>query len=485
MSGTATVERADPLHGWQRQTPVRQRIRGRQPIAILGGLRFAFYGRISTGDYQDAASSRAWQLDSATQTIAGRGRIVAQFFDPGCSRRLPWTERPQAAALLAAITRADRSFDAVVVGEYERAFHGDQLTQITTLLAAHGVQLWLPETNGPLDLHSPTHQALMMLLGHQSNREILRARFRTTMAMTAQARNQSRHLGGRPPYGYRLVDAGPHPNTTHARWGRRLHRLEPDPVTAPHVQWIFTQRLAGFSTAAIARALNERGVPCPARHDPDRNKHRHGQAWTLRTVAEILANPRYTGRQVWNRYHTDHRETVPGDKRTGHPHRQPNPRDKWVISTRIAHPALVSEHDFLTAQRISAIPTPKGQATRTYLLVGLVFCGVCGRRAESHWGHRRPAYRCRHGHTSAAPLDSTRPKNLYTREDHLLAAVVTQLDPNATHGRSPEDLASYLRAHHMTIICDQRSITLDGRCHEAKTAQISGSEAASKIFRGG
>jgi hypothetical protein len=30
-----------------------------------------------------------------------------------------------------------------------------------------------------------------------------------------------------------------------------------------------------------------------------------GAAWTLRTVAAILANPRYTGRQVWNRQRTD------------------------------------------------------------------------------------------------------------------------------------------------------------------------------------
>jgi hypothetical protein len=53
------------------------------------------------------------------------------------------------------------------------------------------------------------------------------------------------------------------------------------------------------------------------RHDPDRNPHRHANTWALRTIAEMLANPRYTGRQVWNRHRTDHRETVAGDKRTG------------------------------------------------------------------------------------------------------------------------------------------------------------------------
>jgi site-specific DNA recombinase len=115
----------------------------------------AFYGRISTGEYQDPASSRAWQLDSARQTIAGRGRIVVEYFDVGCSRRLPWTERPEAAALLSAITSANCPFDAVVVGEYERAFHGAQLTHVAGALASHGVQLWLPETNGPVDLDDP------------------------------------------------------------------------------------------------------------------------------------------------------------------------------------------------------------------------------------------------------------------------------------------------------------------------------------------
>jgi site-specific DNA recombinase len=278
MRPTASVDDAGSLSGWLRATSARQKPPRRRGPAVAGALRFAFYGRISTGDYQDATSSRAWQLDSGRQVIASRGRIVEEFFDVACSRRLPWTARPQATALLAAATSTTRPFDAVVVGEYERAFHGDQLPHIAAALASCGIQLWLPETNGAVDLNDPAHQALVILLGHQSNREILRSRYRTTMAMTAQARDQNRHLGGRPPYGYRLVDAGPHPNAAHARWGRRLHRLDPDPVTAPHVRWIFAQRLAGSSAAAIARTLNDRGVPCPSRHDPARNTHRHGDA---------------------------------------------------------------------------------------------------------------------------------------------------------------------------------------------------------------
>src|SRR5205814_1651714 len=103
-------------------------------------------------------------------------------------------------------------------------------------------------------------------------------------AMRAQAGEQGRYLGGRPPYGYRLVDAGPHPKAAHARWGRRARRLDPDPATAPTVSWMFAQRLAGHGVASIARELNHRGVACPSRVDPGRNRHRSGEGWTLRTV---------------------------------------------------------------------------------------------------------------------------------------------------------------------------------------------------------
>jgi DNA invertase Pin-like site-specific DNA recombinase len=206
------------------------------------GFRFAFYGRISTVDHQDHESSRHWQLAAANELIAGHGRIVAEYFDAGVSRRAAWPDRPHAARLLADMRALPRAFDAIVVGEYERAFHGQQLDQLAVILRRCGLTLWLPETYGPVDFDSPRQLALLDLLGVRSQREVSRARYRVIAAMRAQTELQGRHLGGRPPYGYRLVDAGPHPNRAHAAWGRRLHRLEPDPATADHVRWIFAQR---------------------------------------------------------------------------------------------------------------------------------------------------------------------------------------------------------------------------------------------------
>lgn len=155
-----------------------------------------------------------------------------------------------------------------------------------------------------------------------------------------------------------------------------------------------------MSAAGIARSLNERGVPSPGVHDRERNRHRSSTVWTLRTVAAILANPRYTGRQVWNRQGTDHREAVPGDRRSGHgPVRVWNPRSDWVISDQPTHTALVSDADFLAVQQITALAAPHDGGRHRYQLTGLLACELCGRRLEGHWVNARPGYRCRHGHT--------------------------------------------------------------------------------------
>ncbi len=104
-----------------------------------GGLRFAFYGRVSTEDWQDPVTSRARQREQAEALVRGHGLIVAEFFDAGESRTVAWGRRPQAAALIAGLADPGRGWDAVVVGEYERAFYGSQYALIAPLFEHYGV----------------------------------------------------------------------------------------------------------------------------------------------------------------------------------------------------------------------------------------------------------------------------------------------------------------------------------------------------------
>ena len=140
-----------------------------------------------------------------------------------------------------------------MIGEYERAFYGSQYAAMAPLFEHYGVQLWMPEAGGRVDFASEHDEQTMTVLGLSSKREITRTSIRVRTAMAVQTREQGRYLGGRPPYGYRLADAGPHPNKAHAAWGRRAHRLEPDPETA-HVGAVDLRPAPGRAFSGADRA---------------------------------------------------------------------------------------------------------------------------------------------------------------------------------------------------------------------------------------
>jgi hypothetical protein len=100
---------------------------------------------------------------------------------------------------------------------------------------------------------------------------------------------------------------------------------------------------------------------------------------------------------------------------------------EWAVSVRPAHPALVSEADFVAAQHIRAARQTRDGRARSYLLSGLVRCGLCGRRMDSHWVHGRAGYRCRHGHSSSRPRPADGPRYVYVREDLLVRELVERL----------------------------------------------------------
>ncbi|MEU7575931.1 hypothetical protein [Micromonospora sp. NPDC049240] len=84
-----------PLTQWLERQPQATL---QPPLRKHDGVRFAFYGRMSTVEHQDRVTARRWQRDCAADLVAGRGVIAAEYFDAGCSRRRGWRQRPPAPA---------------------------------------------------------------------------------------------------------------------------------------------------------------------------------------------------------------------------------------------------------------------------------------------------------------------------------------------------------------------------------------------------
>src|SRR6266542_2568525 len=136
------------------------------------------------------------------------GQIVAEFFDLGQSRSLPWKRRPQAALLLEALKDPGRGFGAVVIGEPHRAFYGNQFSLTFPLFEHYGGAVVVARSrrrSGPGERGARPGDV----------------RVRRDVQRRAEPDQDPGPLG----------DAGPHPNPAKAADGKRLHVLELDPVT--------------------------------------------------------------------------------------------------------------------------------------------------------------------------------------------------------------------------------------------------------------
>jgi site-specific DNA recombinase len=155
----------------------------------------------------------------------------------------------------------------------------------------------------------------------------------------------------RKPYGYRLtaVQVGEKQKT----------RLEVDPVEAPVVRLIFAMAAAGHTGAAIARRLNDDGIPAPG----SRGRWRRGR------ISYILKNRTYLGESAWGARTKDasgRRRFVAAD-------------DSRIVRVAGTHPALVDEKTFGAAQAAleNRRPLHPRAAASPYLLSGLLRCGYC------------------------------------------------------------------------------------------------------------
>jgi site-specific DNA recombinase len=300
------------------------------------------------------------------------------------------------------LAAARAALDADREGEPQRAFYGSQFGMTFPAFVHYGVGLWVPEFGGAIDPGSDAHDLVTALCGGMSKGERNRIKVRVRASMKAQTELDGRFLAGRPPYGYRLADAGPHPNP--GKPPKANGSTRSNPTRSPPRPWNGSSpsmSAAGGATS-IARGLTQDGIPCPSTHDRAPNPHRNTQVWETTAVRAILQNPRYTGRQVWNRARTDEVLIDVEDVALGHEKPAPleRPEPMGLVTHRVSHAA--DKHGSLRARPAddqgARYPRRSGRTPRhsgrPYLFRGRITCGLYDRSMVGNPNHGRLYYRC-------------------------------------------------------------------------------------------
>ncbi|MFC9973841.1 hypothetical protein ACFVH6_23380 [Spirillospora sp. NPDC127200] len=130
-------------------------------------MRAALYACADEPDLFAAEQELQRQAGIATGlALAQQGWITYRFYDRGPVRHIPWKDRPRASELLSQITGPECPFGALVLGSVRRTLPPDGYHQLLHQVIGHGLAVWLPQTEGPLDPASPIHQRLLAAALH-------------------------------------------------------------------------------------------------------------------------------------------------------------------------------------------------------------------------------------------------------------------------------------------------------------------------------
>lgn len=144
-----------------------------------------------------------------------------------------------------------------------------------------------------------------------------------------------------------------------------------------------------------------------------------------------------------------------------------NESGQWIWSENVVHPPIIDRETFDEAQamlagRASQHAEHKPHRTkRPYALGGCVWCGICGRRMQSHWANGAPYYRCRFPAEYALANKVEHPLNVSLREAVIIGHVDRWLAREfAPHwlGETIRDLAA-AQAADVAQVDDRADIT--------------------------
>ena len=272
--------------------------------------------------------------------------------------------RPQMLRLLQDVE--DGRYDCVLCMDLDRLSRGRMKDQgiILDTFRDSGTLIVTPEKT--YDLADDLDDELAEMKTFISRREykIINKRLRRGLQQTIEAGCYVANA----PYGYKktVIDRKP-----------TLEIYEPE---AEFVRMIFQLYLQGYGCISIARHINALGA----------RPHR-SEAFSRNSIANILRNPTYVGKIVWNQK----KHIRKGAK--GNPKHITiyQPRDQWTILDGL-HPAIIEKEVYDKAQEImDGRYTPsRNDGTVHSPLVGLVKCKGCGQNMQRMIMKEKPYLLC-------------------------------------------------------------------------------------------
>ena len=303
------------------------------------GTRAALYARVSS-DRQDVDLSVAAQLRALNDYAKKNNYTIArQFVDEAESGRI--ADRPQFRKMIEEGSQPNAPFQVILVWKFSRFTRKrEHAVAFKSMLRRKGIRV-VSITEQADD--TPTGRLLEAIIESVDEFYSENLGQEVTRGMR-EAASRGFFLGSRAPFGYKRIKV--------KDGVKERPLLEVDPATAPVVKEIFQSSLMGNGLKEICKELNDRGIT---------NK---GKRWYKSSLAYLMSNEAYTGTAVWGRI-------VKGKKAD-------NP-----VRVEEAWPSLVSKELFDAVQQGMRERAPNvqrpGRVGSTYLLSGLLRCGVCGR----------------------------------------------------------------------------------------------------------
>ncbi len=321
------------------------------------------------------------QRAEAEDYIAGRPEWTfdGEYIEKAISAYKNGIEDREVLKKIMADARAQK-FDVLLTYMSDRIGRKEEYSSYVKALVSVGVEVWtIKEGQLKADEHMDALLNYLRFWQNEGESKKTGARVRDARREMVKA---GKFVGGKAPYGYRLVPSGEISNH-----GRILKKPEIVETEAAVVRKIYDCAIQkGMGYARIAKALNEEGIPAVTT-----------DTWKSATIASILKNPVYMGYYALNR-------------RVNHGSFTRLDRKNWVYSReQIQELVIISQSDWEKAQEIrearkNVLNAAKANSKQMYeqqykvpfstvgklSLLGLAYCGYCGKKLKNgsycnHW----------------------------------------------------------------------------------------------------